>query len=235
MARKGWLTSQRKGRHSYYDLTPRGRRLLQEGEARIFHPARDTAWDGIWFMVAYSIPEVRRHLRDRLRTRLAWLGFGPLGNGVWITPHDVEARVSEVADEMGISGHMDCFRARHLGAEHLELVKRCWDLPALDCRYQGFIHQWTPELDRCRSPGAMESMSDVDCFTLRFRLIGEYREFPLEDPYLPRELLPPAWQGDRAAALFNELHDLLEGPAERYVDSVLGAQRAPRTRGALMG
>jgi phenylacetic acid degradation operon negative regulatory protein len=222
MARKGWLYSRRVGRHSYYDLTSRGRRLLEEGEARIFHPSWDSRWDGLWLLVAYSIPEVRRHLRDRLRTRLAWFGFGPLGNGLWISPHDVEERVAELAEELGIGGHLDCFRGRHVAATEADLVTRCWDLPDLDCRYRGFLVRWTPELERCRN--TREGMSDADLFALRFLLIGEFREFTLLDPYLPRELLPSEWEGDRAAALFNEVHDVLEGPAERYVDAVLAVE-----------
>ncbi len=224
MARKGWLSSRRVGRHSYYDLTPKGRRLLEEGEARIFHPSWDEEWDGRWLLVAYSIPEVRRHLRDRLRTRLAWFGFGPLGNGIWISPHDVEERVAEVAEELGISSHLDCFRARHLAGSDEDLVTRCWDLPDLDCRYRGFMARWTPELNRCRDARSRDRMTDADLFALRFLLIGEFREFTLLDPYLPRELLPCEWEGDRAAALFNEVHDVLEGPAERYVDAVLAAE-----------
>jgi phenylacetic acid degradation operon negative regulatory protein len=230
MARKGWLSTRRVGRHSYYDLTAKGRRLLEEGEARIFHPSWDSRWDGLWLLVAYSIPEVRRHLRDRLRTRLAWFGFGPLGNGLWISPHDVEERVAELAEELGIAGHLDCFRGRHLDRDDVELVSRCWDLPALDCLYKRFIERWKPELERCTDEEARERLSDAHLFALRFLLISEFREFTLLDPYLPRELLPCAWEGDRAASLFNEVHDLLEGPAERYVDDVLDAEPGGRPR-----
>ena len=97
MARKGWLHSRRMGRHSFYDLTGRGRHLLEEGRARILHPSWDGPWDETWFLLAYSIPEDVRHLRDRLRDRLAWLGFGSLGNGLWISPHDVSKEVADIA------------------------------------------------------------------------------------------------------------------------------------------
>src|SRR5665811_55111 len=95
MARKGWLKSKRSGRHSYYALTPRGYRLLAEGHDRIFRPPPTGSWDGQWYLVTYSIPEDVRHLRDQLRVRLAWLGFGSMGNGVWISPHDVHDRVMD--------------------------------------------------------------------------------------------------------------------------------------------
>jgi phenylacetic acid degradation operon negative regulatory protein len=63
----------------------------------------------------------------------------------------------------------------------------------------------------------------ADCFVRRFLLVHEYRGFPLEDPYLPRQLLPKDWKGDEAARLFEEYHALLTEPAERYVESVCSA------------
>ena len=61
MARKGWLEAHRTGKHSFYDLAPKGRQLLEDGEDRIFHPSWDNPWDGSWFLIAYSIPEDVRH------------------------------------------------------------------------------------------------------------------------------------------------------------------------------
>ena len=62
----------------------------------------------------------------------------------------------------------------------------------------------------------------------RFRLVHEYRDFPLIDPYLPRALLLKNWAGECAAHLFRTYHDLLATPAARYVESVLAeAQPAP--------
>lgn len=219
MARKGWLAARRIGRHAYYELTPRGRKLLEEGQARIFHPSWDAPWDEQWFLLAYSIPEDARKLRDRLRDRLAWLGFGSLGNGLWISPHDVEAAVSELAAELGIGEHMECFRAtRVAGAPVAELVSRCWDLDEVNAHYGRFIERWDPILRRASGPSAVDEEA---CYTLRFGLIHEFRAFPLEDPYLPRALLPEGWAGEEATRLFHGLHDRLVGPADAHVDRVL--------------
>jgi phenylacetic acid degradation operon negative regulatory protein len=136
MARKGWLDGQRTGRNSFYDLAPKGRRLLEEGQDRIFHPSWDGPWDGSWFLLAYSIPEDVRHLRDRLRDRLAWLGFGSLGNGLWISPYDVEQEVRALAEQLGIQQHLECFQAQRVGnREPQALVDRCWDLPGVNAHY----------------------------------------------------------------------------------------------------
>lgn len=226
MVRKRWLVSGRGGRRGQYSLSARGRRLLEAGEARIFHPRWDEPWDGQWYLLAYSIPESRRALRDRLRVRLAWLGFGSLGNGLWISPHEVDDEVRELARSYRLESRLVAFRGPAAGfTDAGKLAATCWDLPGINRGYAAFIRRWTPEYMRCRSAVPGGDVDDEGCFALRFRLIHEYREFPLLDPYLPRVLLPPDWGGECAAHLFRTFHDLLVAPADRHVDAVLDASR----------
>lgn len=225
MARKGWLRTERRGRLSFYDLTGRGRQLLERDAQRIYHPPRDASWDGTWTMVAYSIPEEQRELRDRFRTRLTWLGFGSLGGGLWICPHEVEGPVAEYAREFGLADHVAVFHAARLSPSVVErIVDRCWDLDAIHERYMAFV--WRHEPEHRASARALEdgTLLPEVAFVRRFELIHEYRDFPLVDPYLPRALLPENWGGDRAARLFEEYHGLLAEPADRWVDAVLSAE-----------
>ena len=41
MTAKGWLSVERRGARSYYGLTARGRKLLESGRERIYHPPRE--------------------------------------------------------------------------------------------------------------------------------------------------------------------------------------------------
>lgn len=220
MAGKGWLRSQRQGRRGYYSLTDRGRRLLEEGETRIYRPRENESWDGQWTLVAYSIPEERRAQRDRLRVRLEWLGFGSLGNGLWVSPHDVAERVEEVAGELGVKGDLEVFRGDHLTPEPpSRLVVRCWDLAALNEEYEAFVDR---HLDACRlladDPGAV---APRDAYVRRFNLVHEFREFPLKDPFLPRALQPEDWAGECALSLFNYYRGLLAEAADRFVEPLV--------------
>lgn len=226
MSGKGWLDSRRRGRHSFYHLTARGRQLLEEGERRIYHPPLDEPWDERWTLVAYSIPEDSRHLRDRLRVRLEWLGFGSLGNGLWISPHDPRDELIHAAGELGIREHLEIFRSEHVGFSDTEaLLEACWDLPALHRRYLEFIDRLLPRFRKCKKGLAEGGMADERAFVERVGLVHEYREFPGLDPYLPGALLPEDWAGECAIGLFNAFHDLLEEPAQRHLKSVLA--RAP--------
>jgi phenylacetic acid degradation operon negative regulatory protein len=222
MARKGWFGTRRVGRRSFYELTPRGRRLLEAGEARIYRPPNGKRWDGLWYLVAYSVPEETRHLRDRLRLRLQWLGFGQLGNGLWISPYALRGEINLLAGELGLADHVEMFRAQYHGyssARHL--VRKCWDLPAINALYDEFVQRQLPAYESCVREVDRGGLSDEACYVRRFQLVHEYRDFPRIDPYLPLELLPPDWKGRTAAELFARFHELLSAPGDRFVDSVL--------------
>lgn len=224
MVRRGWLRAERRGRRSHYDLTFRGRRLLEEGTRRIHHPPRSRAWDGTWRLVTYSIPEGQRELRDHFRVRLTWLGLGCLGGGLWISPHEVDGPIREAAEDLGIAEHVEIFRGRHRGfSDAHRLVARCWDLPAIDARYVAFLRAFEPLYFASRDASRREGVRLEEAFVRRFALIHEYRDFPRIDPYLPHALLPEGWSGDRAAELFEAYRDLLAEPADRHVESVLAA------------
>lgn len=221
MVAKGWLAAERAGRRSYYGLTSRGRRLLEEGAIRIYGPPRQEEWDGRWTVLAYSIPEDRRALRDRLRARLSWLGFGSLGNGLWLTPHDVREQARAVATELEVSEYLELFRGEYAGfASPQRLVRALWDLDSLNVRYDAFVGRHLDGCVRLRAEGP-DSVAPRAAYESRFHLVHEYREFPLLDPFLPRPLQPADWAGECALSLFRHYHDLLEVPADRFVASVL--------------
>ena len=63
-----------------------------------------------------------------------------------------------------------------------------------------------------------------------FTLIHEYRKFFFLDPELPKELLPPGWQGRQAREVFRDFHERLAEPANRFFDSVFEAPPPRRRR-----
>jgi phenylacetic acid degradation operon negative regulatory protein len=69
--------------------------------------------------------------------------------------------------------------------------------------YQAFLARFQDQLP---APGD-------DTLLAQVRLVDEWRRFPLADPGLPPELLPPGWIGARAAAVFGGLHRAWEAPA----------------------
>ncbi|NUR82822.1 MAG: PaaX family transcriptional regulator [Nonomuraea sp.] len=194
MAADGWLASEREGRRVRWRLTPRGRDLLSEGAERIYAFGRDRdPWDGRWVVLITSVPESRRELRHRLRTKLTWAGFGSPAPGVWVSPHaSREAEAKQVVEGLGLDAYSFNGPYAGIGSERT-LVEQAWHLGELAGHYQEFIQEFAGS----RPPDALSA---------QVRLVDAWRRFPLQDPRLPLELLPPDWIGLRAANVFNDLH-----------------------------
>ena len=218
LRKEGWLVSRRDGRETTYVLTEAGRRRLENGYSRIFERVTEP-WDGQWHMVIYSVPETERALREQLRRRLYWLGFGPLSSSVWLSPHDrIDAVTAAFADRSVI--RIDTFSARSGSARvDREMAARSWDLDGLNREYAELLERYRPRLDRYRAG----QPRGRDALVERVQLVGYYRAFPPKDPDLPERLLPEGWAGRAAHAVFLEAHELLRDPAEAFVTELLAA------------
>jgi phenylacetic acid degradation operon negative regulatory protein len=219
LRKEGWLSADRDGRETVYSLTADARRMLDEGRARIFQRAGGP-WDGQWHMVIYQVPETERTLREQLRRRLAWLGFGPLSPSVWLSPHHRSQQVvSDFAAYPAVQ--LDTFSSRSAGNEaDREIAARAWDLAALDRDYRDLLDRYSPRLAGYRA-GALD---DRAALVERMRLVYDYRHFPYRDPDLPSELLPHEWPGRQAHEVFLQAHGLLRVPAMRAVAELAGGE-----------
>jgi phenylacetic acid degradation operon negative regulatory protein len=223
LTRRGLLTSSKAGRRTYYGLTRRAARVLQEGGERImaFGTGREP-WDGRWTVAAFSVPEDQRDLRHALRTRLRWLGFAPLYDGMWVSPRDAVQPALEALAEVEV-GRATVLRATVAPEGPVKGAPiAAWDLDYLRKLYEEFIAAYEPMLERVRhrSVGASEAL------IARTAVMDTWRNFPNLDPELPDELLPEGWPRQRARAIFAEVYNGLGPLAEVRVRQVL-AEFAP--------
>src|SRR3954468_8390929 len=205
----GWLRTERHGRRARVHLTGEAREMLSTGAERIYSFGTPWEWDGRWLLVLVRVPEERRDVRPLIRSRLAWAGFGSLGNGLWITPHvEREAEVARVAGAELLS-----FRAEFGSiGEPARVVADAWDLGEVADRYREFIGRF--ERLRPRTPQA--------AFRAQTDLVHTWRHFPFLDPDLPPETLPAHWPRTRAQRVFAERHAEWEAPAKAWFESLEG-------------
>lgn len=196
-AAAGWLTSQRVGRRVAWRLTAAARELLAQGADRIYRfGSGPEQWDGQWLLLRISLPEGRRLLHDKLRTQLAWASFGPLRQGLWLSPHvDRESEAIRVIENLGLGADATSFLVRRgaLGDDR-KLAREAWGLSTLSERYRTFLAEF-----ESLHPATAEAT-----FAAHTRLVHEWRLLPFIDPGLPAALLPESWVGHRARRTFVE-------------------------------
>ncbi len=209
LKRRGVIAPERRAGAAGYRLTPRGDAILEAGDARIF--GRDGMGEDEWLLVVFSIPEARRALRHKLRTRLQWLGLGTVAAGVWIAPARAEAEVRRVVSELALEGHVELFRGRHLGDR--DAVSAWWDLTAIAGEYRAYVKAWEPALDGARP------RTDAAAFAGHVGQLDAWRRIPFHDPGLPAAVLPDDWPGAHAWAVFRALDRRLSRAALRHVQA----------------
>jgi phenylacetic acid degradation operon negative regulatory protein len=212
--REGLLVSERVGRRSLMHVSADALVRLREGRQRILLFGDQPAWDERWLLVAMTIPEERREIRYRFRTQLEWLGFGSLGNGLWISPHaEHEDAALALLDSGEIPVGSFVFVTDRL-ASHTpeELARTAWDLDSLRRRYDTFL----ADFSRLR-PKTSEQK-----FSAWIRMYSDWRHFPQFDPELPESLLPRKWPRGRARELFLACDAQWSAPALEYFRNLDG-------------
>ncbi|MGH3248585.1 MAG: PaaX family transcriptional regulator [Trebonia sp.] len=222
LAKRGLMSVAKSGRRTLYSPTLLTISTLREGRRRIFSFGRDghRAWDGYWLVVVFSVPEEQREIRHLLRTRLRWLGFGPLDDGVWVSPHDMTAQVTASLAECGVA-QATVLRSLPVVPEgsHLRHPLAAWNLDELRGNYDQFIAKFAPLLERVKQGQVSVSEALVE----RTAIMDTWRTFPHLDPDLPDDVLPPDWPRKRACEIFTETYDTLGPLAEFRFRQVIAA------------
>ncbi|MET8943995.1 PaaX family transcriptional regulator C-terminal domain-containing protein [Streptomyces sp. NPDC004542] len=216
MVKRGLLERHRRGRKTYFGLTPRAVDVLQEGHDRIWHTgAVNRTWDGTWTLVGFSLPEAWRSERHDLRSRLVWNGFGPLQNGLWVAPGTVD--VPEVVAGLGLDPYLRVFRGAVAGAptEARTVLRSAFDVEAIAKGYEEFLARWGADAEAPDDGGEPDAL--VRQLLLHTDWLGQVRQ----DPHLPAEHLPEDWPAGRAEHVFRTLARRYEEPARRQAADTL--------------
>jgi phenylacetic acid degradation operon negative regulatory protein len=218
LARRGLLESSKVGRRTYYGLTERAAAVIADGVRRIFSFGTSSrSWSGQWTVAAFSIPEEQRDVRHALRSRLRWLGFAPLYDGVWVTAGDEAAAATAVLKELEIGMATVMTAVVAPGSPLSGDPLGAWDLGALRQRYLEFVGKYGPLLERI---GAGE-VGASEALVARTAVMNQWRNFPNLDPDLPPELLPQPWPRAEARRIFAEVYNGLGPLALARVRQVL--------------
>ncbi|MEU3272811.1 PaaX family transcriptional regulator C-terminal domain-containing protein [Saccharomonospora sp. NPDC006951] len=217
MTRRGLLERHREGKRVYLSPTEHTVDVLKEGAERVKN-AVNRDWDGHWTVLGFSLPETRRADRHLLRSRLAWAGFGPLRNGLWITPRPID--VDRLLDGLDVAEHVNAFRATTLHPTDIhEMIAETWDLAELSTGYRGFLARWDI---------ADPIPSDEDVLAWQLRMHTEWTLLLRTDPGLPLEHLPADWPAVRAEHVFLRMRSLFAPAAGREVGRIVDRLPLPR-------
>lgn len=203
MVRGELLEAERAGRRTTHRLAPRALAVVDEEAAWLeSFGLVEPAWDGLWTVLAFSIPESERSSRHLARSRLRWLGFAPLYDGVWVSPRDRAAAAMSELRDLGVSD-VTVMRAT-LETTVAGGAQSAWNLDDIAAEYRRFA----------AAIGSPPPDGPVVAFAERMRLMLGWQSFRLLDTGMPAELVPADWPRVATrhawAQRYNELGDAAE-------------------------
>lgn len=212
---RGLMEMTKAGRRTSHALTARAREIMAEEGGWLRRFGRDEPeWDGQWSAVLFSIPEKDRPLRHAARTRLRWLGYAPLYDGVWISPFD---SLEQVVAELGTLGVETASLRGALSVAPGDTPMRAWDLVAVGREYDEFLARLRRGQDAVR-----DGIPPDAALALRTSLMLTWQSFRHADPGHPLALMPPGWPREGARSAFVGIYNALGPRAEERMRAHVG-------------
>ncbi|MFH5878040.1 PaaX family transcriptional regulator C-terminal domain-containing protein [Arthrobacter sp. NA-172] len=216
LASRGVLEQSSAGRTSRYRFTKLARVRLRIGFEQVRSFGGQTSpWDGSWTVIAFSVPETSREIRDLFRSRLRWRGFAPLYGALWVSPRDHAEELEENCASFGVEDYV-IFRTSDQSLRGKSLIA-AWSPEELSEQYEPFIETYGPWLEKADAG----LVTAADAFRIRTMAMDAWRAFPWNDPDLPAELLPEKWPLAEARKIFVRLYDGLAASALGHVGAIV--------------
>lgn len=210
----GYIEKVEKNGDIYIRVTSQGEKRVQR-DFPILH-LQKKSWDGKWRMIMFDIQELEKRKREDLRRKLKELGFGMLQESVFITPHDIIKDFSEYVDNIDLHDSVYVLEIAHiLAGKQRELARKVWKLDELNEQYleiftkakeveNGHLTILSGRTKQLNGKSQLERVKlekDKRIMKIREMYLGTL----LNDPFLPKELLPEDWWGDKVKKLIKNL------------------------------
>lgn len=204
LARDGWLTRERRGRRSFYRLSPGGVAEFGPATRRIY--AQGPALDGPWRLAACP-PGLPGGTRETLEAGMETAGYVALAPGLYLGHGESGPPPSRAVEAVGeLSPLPDWLRAT-LGPPDLAAA-----YARLEDRLAG--------LERLVDEDAPEGL---DAVALRTLIVHHWRRLLLRHPDLPERFFPEGWRGEACRARVLSLHARLSPAADAWLETRFGA------------
>src|ERR1700751_4659637 len=169
------------------------RLLRRQAQQEALAPPPTRRWTGGWEMAV--VTSTNRPLAERVALRKSMLRhrMGELREGVWMRPDNLSRELDGI-----IADQCEFFVSHH--SDSSSLAASLWELPG-----------WAAEADRL-----LTVLDEAESLAQGFIATAEVTRPLLLDPYLPDELLPAGWPGDRLRECYTDFNANYSEPLRKY-------------------
>lgn len=157
------------------------------------------AWDGRWWILAFSIPESERSERDAVRGALTLLGAVALAPGMYLSPHELGPEVARLLALKGFDSRLIVAATTELHipgcVAAAEIAEQYWPAAPTLAAYAP-LERELARSERARPGGPVAIAAQA------LRLSEALDQALRVDPLLPRELRVGSWHPEAVRRRF---------------------------------
>lgn len=101
LLRKGFVEWRREGHDVVISLTKEGKKYAGKYQIDELALKRPKAWDGMWRLVVFDIPNASTFVRNVFRRKLKEFGFYALQKSIWVYPFDCREEIVFLREFLG--------------------------------------------------------------------------------------------------------------------------------------
>ena len=195
MSNRGVLQSKREGRRAFYRFTAKGS-AISNNVARSFISPDWSQWDESYWGILFSIPEINKNLRHKIRKKLSAFRFAPLHPGFWIRPFNAIEKIKLVLKDIFNNKNCQVIKFTQFKAAFHNDIDRLWHLKKIN---DGFC-KGAQLIKKKRQK--MKNLSPKQALVEKMAVGEKVVKALFKDPLLPPVLLPEDWQGHNLRAAF---------------------------------
>ncbi len=163
-------------------------------------------WNGVWYLLIFDVPETERHYRNTLRKFMKQMRMGCLQKSVWITPRDIRPEYNDLEKAAAVDIVAYLLETRTvLHYDRSEIVQNTWDFGRLETLHRRYLDVFSENMERLQSEPCFED----DVMPLLYQEAEAYKHAMINDPLLPRSLLPKNYLGRKVFKLHIQLRDAI--------------------------
>ena len=214
MVRRGDLESFRDGNKVSYGFSSKAREI-SANVALGFRSVDWSGWDESWWGVLFSVPELEKEERYRIRKNLTAYRFAPLFAGTWIRPRHPKDKMENRLQSIRRSPHCRMIRFEVIADMSKIEAGRLWRLDNVNKAFQKGLDK----IDK--SMKSIQNLPPEKAFVMGMETSSEIVDTLFSDPLLPEQFLPRSWKGNDLREAFKEWTQLSSEQSRPFWEKVL--------------